>query len=325
MVLAIVLSSASHSWAQFAPQAGMEGSTAIHKDSSLFISWATECAVDRGWKNIALSDSGFVGYGVQEDAVGPVDNLVVSLGDGGVATLVFEVPLADGPGWDFAIFENGFKSVDENLAFLELAFVEVSSNGIDFFRFDATSLTQHDEQLATFGVLDATKLNNLAGKYVIHQGVPFDLNEMSGKTMLDINNIVAIRLVDVVGSIEDDFASFDADGNKINDPWPTPFETGGFDLDAIGVIHNQSNIDAVKPIDQDFFTVYPNPATGHINIKAEQDLRRALIYDMQGSMLKESYLGDMENIISLEGLPKGLLVIKVIGKEQLGFHRILKQ
>ena len=34
------------------------------------------------------------------------------------------------------------------------------------------------------------------------------------------------------------YASYDSQGNIINDPFPTPFETGGFDLDAIGVIHS---------------------------------------------------------------------------------------
>ena len=33
----------------------------------------------------------------------------------------------------------------------------------------------------------------------------------------------------------------DSLGNWINDPWPTNFQTSGFDLDAVGVIHQASD------------------------------------------------------------------------------------
>ena len=36
---------------------------------------------------------------------------------------------------------------------------------------------------------------------------------------------------------ENNFSSCDFNGHQINDPWPTPFNTGGFDLDAVGVIN----------------------------------------------------------------------------------------
>ncbi|MFN5629401.1 MAG: hypothetical protein ACK48W_08950, partial [Bacteroidota bacterium] len=47
------------SCAQFAPAAGEIGSTAIYKDSSVFINWAVSCSVQRGLMNIAIPDSGF--------------------------------------------------------------------------------------------------------------------------------------------------------------------------------------------------------------------------------------------------------------------------
>ena len=43
----------------------------------------------------------------------------------------------NGNSWDFCVFENAF-----NDSFLELGFVEVSSNGNDFYRFPSTSFTQ---------------------------------------------------------------------------------------------------------------------------------------------------------------------------------------
>ena len=64
----------------------------------------------------------------------------VSLGDGGTVVLTFPQPIGDVPGPDFAVFENGFKAFD-NSFFLELAHVEVSSDGVNFYRFPSSSLT----------------------------------------------------------------------------------------------------------------------------------------------------------------------------------------
>ena len=61
---------------------------------------------------------------------------MVSLGKGGSITLSFDPPVSNGDGWDFAVFENGFEDT-----FLELAYVEVSSDGVVFVRFDNASLT----------------------------------------------------------------------------------------------------------------------------------------------------------------------------------------
>jgi hypothetical protein len=38
---------------------------------------------------------------------------------------------------------------------------------------------------------------------------------------------------------ENNYASYDSQGHQINDPWPTNFPTGGFDLDAVGVINEK--------------------------------------------------------------------------------------
>ena len=78
-----------------------------------------------------VGDSVIVDFGEPEDATGMAgDGRVVSLGDGGVAILTFDTPLSDGPGPDFAVFENAFLET-----FLELAFVEVSSDDVNYFRF----------------------------------------------------------------------------------------------------------------------------------------------------------------------------------------------
>jgi hypothetical protein len=55
--------------------------------------------------------------------------------------------------------------------------------------------------------------------------------------LLDIGSVTHVRIVDVVGSISPLFGTRDASGRLINDPFATPFASGGFDLDGVGVIN----------------------------------------------------------------------------------------
>jgi hypothetical protein len=223
--------------AQFAPAAGLPGSTAVYKDSIIITQWAKACKFFRGPKQIGVDSLGFATVGDSTMAIGMADGQVVSLGDGGMAECIFDKPIKNGVGFDFAIFENSFLDT-----FLELAFVEVSSDGINFFRFPSISLTQDTQQINSFGAVNPEQINNLAGKYRLFYGTPFDLEELQGITGLDINHITHIRIIDVVGSIDNAFARFDSQGHKINEIFPTPFPSSGFDLDAIGVIHTQTSI-----------------------------------------------------------------------------------
>jgi hypothetical protein len=252
-------------WAQFPPPAGQPGSTAIFRDSSIIINWAKTCSIHLGYIDITDTNQTYGGsnkanYGIASDALGESDDHVVSLGDGGIATLTFDPPISNGIGFDFTVFENGLNDV-----FLELGFVEVSSDGFRFVRFSSTSMTPESPQIGTFGFLDATRINNLAGKYRIFFGTPFDLEELTDSSGLDIMHITHVRIIDVVGCVTSSYTTFDSFGHKINDPWPTRFHTGGFDLDAVGVIHESSQTiaDNQKYIVQ----VYPNPFQNQLRIK----------------------------------------------------------
>lgn len=101
-------------------------------------------------------------YGTTASALGPPDAAgasyaagtaapVVSLGEGGQITLSFSPPIADGEGADLAVFENGFSTNIGGKIFTELAFVEVSSDGVKFTRFPAVSCTQTNTQTGNFG------------------------------------------------------------------------------------------------------------------------------------------------------------------------------
>lgn len=222
----------------YAPAAGQSGSEAIAFDDPLFVGWATGVAnLTRGPQDIANPGGGLVNYGVPSDALGAAGSStsqsILSLGDGGSITVTFDQPIVDGDGFDFAVFENSFSDT-----FLELALVEVSSNGSDFIRFDAVSLTPTDTQVGGFGALDTTNLDNLAGKYRVGYGTPFDLNELADASpLLNINAVTHVRLIDVVGSINPSLGTQDSLGNLINDPYATLFSSSGFDLDAVGVIN----------------------------------------------------------------------------------------
>ncbi|MBN2275322.1 MAG: T9SS type A sorting domain-containing protein [Bacteroidales bacterium] len=272
--------------AQYAPPAGENGSTAIHKDSSVFIAWATYCHADRGYIKLTDTTLAYEGYnratqGTEEDATGPADGIAVSLGDAGEALLSFSESIADGEGPDFAVFENGFPAMEPpGQYFLELAFVEVSSDGNHFVRFPAFSNTPASPQVKTFDQLDPTLLHNLAGKYTVNYGVPFDLDDLKDSTGIDIHCITHIKIVDVVGMVHPDYARCDSRGLPVNDPWPTPFNSGGFDLDAMGIIHTRKDITNAPPdIAEESLRVFPNP------VKAGKQMN--LVFEDEPWLLKE--------------------------------------
>ena len=89
--------------AQFHPPVGVAGTSAMHKDSSAFVGWATQCIVQRGELDISNPPLGYASIGDGFSALGQSgENGVVSLCDAGEAILTFESTIYDGPGWDFA-------------------------------------------------------------------------------------------------------------------------------------------------------------------------------------------------------------------------------
>lgn len=206
----------------------------------LFFGWAGEIAdYSRSDTSLSFSDPAL--------ALGPVtgDNFdVVSLGDltgpqisagspPGSITLRFAKPIRNLSGADFVVFENALVSQTNTGGagiggvFAELAYVEVSADGVNFVRFPSTSLTTTAP--GGYGSIDPTNVTNLAGKHVNGSGeswgTPFDLGQ------LGLDEIVAIRLVDIPGN----GAFQDSAGRPVFDAWLT-FGSGGFDLEAIGAI-----------------------------------------------------------------------------------------
>src|SRR5262245_32854757 len=98
--------------AQYAPPVGQPGTTAMHADSSAFVRWCQQAAVDRGWQDASNPPQGKATTGDASMATGKaLSNDIVSLGDGGNAICTFKKPIRNGSGFDFAVFENGFDDV----------------------------------------------------------------------------------------------------------------------------------------------------------------------------------------------------------------------
>lgn len=303
--------------AQYAPPAGIPGSTAIFKDSILIKSWATACWIFCGPMDISHPENGLATNGNSENAFGKANNLTVSLGDGGTAILKFNPPIINGPGNDFVIFENGFTD-----NFLELAFVEVSSDSINFYRFNSVSLTDTNVQVGSFDTLDATKINNLAGKYRGLFGTPFDLEELKNNSGLQIDSIRYIKIIDVKGSINNLYTSYDSQGHKINDPWPTPFESSGFDLDAVGIINQATNnIDAYSDFNNP--ELFPNPAKNFISIYNSPQKTELKIFDLSGKCMR-SYLIESYETLDISKLPQGIYFIHIKNKTSHSVKKLIK-
>jgi len=291
----------------------------------IFRGWATDwVAYEPGPVSDAFADP--------TCALGEVtgDNLdVVSLGefdteaiDAGVApgqiTLVFGDPndpndarhIRNGAGDDFVIFENGFLSAWNVPDFgsvagqltAELAHVEVFSNGMDFIRFPSLCLL--DRPVGPYGTLDPNRLKHLAGgqanAFDDSRGTPFDLDVLRNcqaviAGRVDLQDIRFVRLVDIPGN----GSSVDSTGHPIYDQWPT-HGSAGFDLEAIGVLHDQVYVadinrdGVVDATDQDLLEPYMGQAFGRDGWLHRSDLNGDWRTDAQDLAILTAQFGSVE-------------------------------
>lgn len=296
--------------AQFPPAAGQPGSTAIHYSSTDIVAWATQVQdLEIGPIDIRDPQLGTASTGSSSSILGPAnDGQLLSLGDGGSITLYFPNGIPNRPGFDFAIFENGFSDT-----FLELAFVEVSSDGQQFVRFPAQSLSDTSQQVGPFGAVYPENIHNLAGKYRAGYGTPFDLADLQDSLGIQLSQVHYIRIVDVVGSLNDAHARYDAYGRKINDPFPTPFPSAGFDLDAVALL-DQSTANAVAQ-QNDAMYWYPNhlSAGQQLQCSEQQPSLAWRIWNMQGQLLDR---GQGTAAITVGNWPAGVYVLEYAGHRQ---------
>ena len=300
----------------FHPAPGNPNSSAIKKDSSCFVAWASGGTVSRGFLDISdttvqINGSNKASFGNLNSALGPATGSitdVLSLGDSGIATLSFDQFIMDGPGYDFAIFENGFAD-----NYIELGHVEVSSDGIHFFRFPSTTEIPLTVQSSNGSYTDCRMIDNLAGKYRVGYGTPFDLNILPNDPDLNKYAVKFVRVIDAIGAVSGNHTTSDQFGTIINDPFPTPFESGGFDLEAIGVINGTLGLNDLQILNVNAF---PNPATDQIQITLEGEARLEF-YSQDGRLLLTRNHLD-SSIISLDEFSSGIYNLLVVqnGKQQ---------
>ena len=208
------------------------------------VGWATGV---HAYNPGAAGDTTFQQSNAALGAATGISTSVTNLGNGGSITLTFARAIVDGPGADFAVFENGFFGPGGAL-FAELAWVEVSSNASTFarfpgfYRFGAPAVSE-------FGTLDNTDFTGFAGKYQAGFGTRFDLSLFQNVPGLNINDIRYVRVVDIIGngSVLDNTPAFVRVGNQniptgcpcpVYDPYAPQFNgANGYDLDGVAVLN----------------------------------------------------------------------------------------
>ena len=217
--------------ATYAPAPPDPTTTAVAYNDARILNWAT--GVASYLPGTGVSDPKWM---MPSQAFGPAGTdttAVVVLGNGGTITLTFASPITDGASWDFAVFENSFASD----VFLELGFVEVSSDGSHFARFDSAFQSTVTPCGSCSGT--AAEIGGLAGAYMVGYGTPFDLAALRNSPLVrdgavDLTAIKYVRIVDIIG----DGTTLDSFGRGIVDPI-TSGPTAGFDLDGIAVLNQQ--------------------------------------------------------------------------------------
>lgn len=264
----------------------------------IFQGWATEVVnyyqtpgVDARWSDPNKTIGPATGNVNDIFSLGDLSREQINQGESvGWITLKFDEPIRNNRGYDFAVFENGLLSEfttpagsAEGQILAELAYVEVSSNGEDFARFPAVSLTEQPGDL--FSTIEMSSVYNLAGKhpnaYNICTGTPFDLQEITANSMVisglvDINDIKYVRIVDIPGTGDfydeavehidpNTWPAWDyySNNHPIFDGWNTSlvplYPSGGFDLEAVGVLKEQkfsADIDLNGVVDMFDFVLF---------------------------------------------------------------------
>lgn len=198
----------------------------VARDDARLVGWAATATLQAGTDVTPA-------WQVPERATGAATGQsgdVCVLGDGGTLTLTFAPPITDGEGPDLAVFENSFSDT-----FLELAWVEVSSDGTHFVAFDSAGW--QTASVDAFGSVNAADLSGLAGRHRAGRGTLFDLALLAQHPdvtagAVDLGRITHVRLIDVVG----DGTARDSLGRTLYDPHPTQV-TAGFDADGVGALH----------------------------------------------------------------------------------------
>ena len=141
--------------------------------------------------------------------------------------------------------------------------------------------------------------------------------------VLDLQNISHIKIIDVIGSLNPLYASLDTAGNFINDPWPTPFPSSGFDLESVGVIHSKGF--GIQEL-QSNFEIYPNPALDFIYLKSHDpnlNIEGIEVLNSMGQVIEETKKEIIRNDfrIDLANFDSGIYFIQIQMGADISYYK----
>ena len=98
------------------------------------------------------------------------------------------------------------------------------------------------------------------------------------------------------------------------------FPSGGFDLDAVGVIHIKTvGLQELSPIHQ---RVYPNPFSNNIIVDEFWLGAELELYSITGNLIKRISVNSSR--IELDNIIKGVYQLKLIKKDQILSTKLIK-
>jgi hypothetical protein len=151
-------------------------------------------------------------------------------------------------------------------------------------------------------------------------GTPFYLEDVADSAGIDINNILYIRIIDVVGSINPQYGAVDSRGNIINDPWPTSFPSSGFDLDAVALL-DISLVGIEDEIDSELL-IYPNPASERLVVRMQPGVEAWVrLLDLNGKPHTESIRIDELAEISIDMLTPGIYLAEIRYSGEAAYYK----
>ena len=108
----------------------------------------------------------------------------------------------------------------------------------------------------------------------------------------------------------------------MNDPYPTAFPNGGFDLDAVGVIH--SLINSIPEENHELVRVYPNPFTENFMINSDIIIDYKL-FNSLGEVIISARTNQHQTIVNISDQPNGIYFLQLNSEQKSKTIKLIKE
>jgi len=120
-----------------------------------------------------------------------------------------------------------------------------------------------------------------------------------------------VRIVDVVGSINPLYGTTDKNGHLINDPYPTAFNSSGFDLSGVAVMNGWTPT-AVNNYQQEISVMaYPNPCQNVLNVNNVTVNEPVSLFNAMGQQIWNGMTQDTYFQLDMQSYPAGVYMLQV--------------